>query len=563
MSDSTDRREETAPTTRSYSTWLGFATRELSSRGSVKIRIRWGRVTALFIGLFCALWAGKSLALYYFFKNVRDFEDVALVDMIVFPMNRGNVRIQQGDYQIEKATEALEREDYRRAYVLLREGVSRSPANVEGRMLLAQLYAGWRPDLASELLVSGIEHGVENIDYVRLMSSMLLRQKQDEQILELTEALLQADPEEKIAQLLQVTRLQSAIHLGRYGIAREIFENTDIDKSLDGLILGTNLYVQADREELATQILLSVLNSLPDDSLDPIYSQLVRIYKERKMWDRARESALELVIRNPMDWQPRIGLIDILSASELDSRRDREIEALLQQHRNEEQAMSALAQLCAEYGNVRSASRLYEIALENGYSLSLFSLTLAEAYVNSGGFAQAIELCNELVEEDPSWLLNAESSFNAIRSLAYFNNGDPELGNLYLKNFLDARRTNVRQLYRAALSFREFGMEEAALSILEEAYLRDSEDENVLATLVDVEMNVGVYFRIDEHLNALFNLRRPDYEVLESIYRRLQSDRFLFTEDRVTLLNQLEAILKEREMMNWDIWKRTTATAES
>lgn len=553
----TDLPPENKPRTpRTYSTWFGFASRELTSRGSVRIRIRWGRVALLFLFLGLFMWAGKSFALYYFFKNVRGFEDVAFVDMIVFPMNRSNVRIQQGNYQIETAKDALEREDYRRAFALLREGVARSPENLEGRMLLAQIYAGWRPDLAADLLVSGADFGKEDPEYVKLMSMLLLNQKQDKRVLEVTETLLAEDLDDEIRQILNVARLQSAMFLGRYDIARTTFEETDLEQTMDGVILGTKLYMRIGREQTATEVLLSVINSLQAQEISPVYNQLVSVYKERGLFDKAREAALELVIRNPLEWRPRIVLIDILSASEQVARRDREIEALLQQHRNDEQAMTALAQLCAGYGNVRAASRLYEIALENGYSLSLFSLTLAEAYVNQGDTAKAIELCNELVREDPSWLLNAESSFNAIRSLAYFNHGDTELGRLYLKNFLESRRTTVNQLYQAAQSFRKFKMDQEALQILEDAYGRDAENEVVLAALIDVEMNLGIYFSIDEHLDSLFSLRRPDYALLESIHQRLQSDRFLFTDDRVALLGRLEAILEEREAVDWDIWER-------
>ncbi len=556
MSETTPPPETKASSPRTYSTWFGFASRELTSRGTVRISIRWGRVALLVLVLGMVLWAGKSFALYYFFKNVRGFEDVAFVDMIAFPMNRTNVRIQQGDYQIDTAKEALDREDYRRAYALLREGVARSPANLEGRMLLAQIYAGWRPDLAAELLVSGAEFGLEDPEYVKLMSMLLLNQKQDAKVLEVTEDLLAEDPADEIRQILNVARLQSAMFLGRYDIARTIFEETNLKQTMDGVILGTKLYMQVGKEETATEVLLSVINSLQAQEISPIYNQLVSVYKEQGVYDKAREAALEMVIRNPMEWRPRIVLIDILSASEQVARRDREIEALLQQHRNDEQAMTALAQLCAEYGNVRAASRLYEVALENGYSLSLFSLTLAEAYVNQGDTAKAIDLCNELVREDPSWLLNAESSFNAIRSLAYFKNGDTELGRLYLKNFLESRRTNVNQLYQASRSFRKFGMEQEALLILEDAYRRDADNETVLAALIDVEMNLGIYFSIDEHLETLFGLRRPDYALIESIHQRLQSDRFLFTQDRVALLTRLEAILRERETVDWDIWER-------
>lgn len=550
------KTSESQPTPRSYSIWLGFASREQTPRGSVRIRIKWGRVLVLMLLLGMLAWMGKSVGLYYFFKNVRDFEDVSFMDMVLFPANRSNVRIQQGNYQIDQGKAALEREDYRRAFSLLREGVARSPSNIEGRMLLAQIYAGWRPDLATDLLVDGVEHGLEDPEYVRLMSTLLLMGKEDDRILELTEELLGQEPPEEIQRMLNVMRMQSAMFQGKYDIVRNIFESTDIEQTMDGVIIGTGLYAKTGHADTAAEVLRSVIQSSPTGNLDPIYTRLVNVYKNQGEYDKAREVALDLVIKKPLEWRPRIMLIDVLSASDRAERRDREIEALLQEHRNDEQAMTALAQLAAEYGNVRASSRLYDLALENGFNLSLFSLSLAEAYVSNGEPERAIELCNELVREDPTWLLNAESSFNAIRALAYFTAGDTELGSLYLKNFLESTRTNVNQLFQASKSYRKYGLTEEALRILEEAYARDEENEAVLVALIDVEMDVGAYFAISQHLKKLFDLRRPDYETIEDIHHRLQSDRFLFTEDRVSLLEELESILDERDSVDWDIWQR-------
>jgi tetratricopeptide (TPR) repeat protein len=277
------------------------------------------------------------------------------------------------------------------------------------------------------------------------------------------------------------------------------------------------------------------------------------------MHNKARQVALELTIRNPLEWQPRIRLIDVLSSSGRIERRDREIEALLQQHRNDEQAMVALAQLAATYGNVTAASRLYELALENGYDLSLFSLTLAESLVAAGEHQRAVDLCNELVEEDPGWLINAQVTFNGIRSLAYYGIGDRELGNLYLRNFLDSEGATMNVLYEVANKFREFGHPEKALVILEEAYRRDSRNEVILSQLIDVEMELGAFFAVDQHLKQLFELRRPDYDLLEDIHDRLRSDRFLFTSERRELLRNLQAVIAEQEEMSWDIWQRIEA----
>ncbi|MEX0331628.1 MAG: tetratricopeptide repeat protein [Puniceicoccaceae bacterium] len=559
MSETPQNPEKTPANQRSYSTWFGFATREITSRNSVRIRVRWGRVAIFLMVLGLLGWFAKSWALYIFFKNVRGFEDVAFTDMVLFPLNRTNVRVQQGDYQIEQAKAALEREDYRRAYALLREGVARSSANLEGRMLLAQIYAGWRPELASELLVEGIEYGKEDPRYISLMLRLLLAQKQDDQVLEMTETLMAEEPAEDVERILAVSRLRSAMLNGKFDIVREVIEETDLENTYDGLMLGVEVYERTDRIDLAISVLMSAINSMPRENADPLINRLRTLFQKREMYEQAREVALELVIRKPLEWRPRVALIDVLSASEMYERRDREIAALIKEHRNDEQAMTALARLAAEYGNVEAATRLYEIALENGYSLGLFSLTLAEAQIQNGEYEEAIDLCNELIREDPTWMLNSESTFNAIRSLAYYGYGDEELGNLYLRNFIDSKRANPTQLFSAARRFRENGLTEQARMILQEAYLRDPKNEQILATLIDLEMDLGVFFSLTEHLNALFELRRPDYALIESIQSRLQSDRFLYTENRTGLLESLEAIVSEKPEMDWDIWKRRTA----
>ena len=152
---------------RTYSAWMGFATREVTPGKSVKISIRWGRILLVMLVMGAVGWVAKSWGLYYFFKEMRDFEAVSFTDMLLFPINRSSVRVEQGNYQIEEGKAAIEREDYRRAFSLLREGVARSPGNLEGRMLLAQLYAGWRPDLATELMVDGLAGGGQDVNFVR------------------------------------------------------------------------------------------------------------------------------------------------------------------------------------------------------------------------------------------------------------------------------------------------------------------------------------------------------------------------------------------------------------
>jgi hypothetical protein len=80
-----------------------------------------------------------------------------------------------------------------------------------------------------------------------------------------------------------------------------------------------------------------------------------------------------------------------------------------------------------------------------------------------------------------------------------------------------------------------------------------------LADMIQLEMRMGAFFSLNRHISDLLSLRRPDYAVVESIYRRLQSDRFLFTQDRSDLLGGLENILDERASIeDWSIWQKAT-----
>ena len=199
------KAEATRPETRqerSQAIWMGFANRTISSSGMVRIRIRWPRVGGFLLLMGVLAWLGKSVAFYYFFKEFREFEDVRFTEMLAFPINRATVRVNQGNYQIEQGQLALEREDYRRALGLLRDGVARSPSNIMGRQLLAQIYAGWRPELAVDIMVEGAEFGFTDKNYTQLLCMLLLNRKEDLTLLELSEALLSQNPPPETRQIL-------------------------------------------------------------------------------------------------------------------------------------------------------------------------------------------------------------------------------------------------------------------------------------------------------------------------------------------------------------------------
>lgn len=538
--------EHVTPSEPVSSTWFGFAEKSRTDRGTIRLRLRWGRIAIAFAVLAITGWMGKSVAFYYFFKEYRNFTEVSFTDMIAFPLNRTAVRVAQGNYQIDQAREALEREDFRRALSLLQNGVSRAPANLDGRKLLIAMYSGWRPELALQLLENGMPYGRNDPEFVRSYCATLLRAKQDEKLMEVTQELLEDDSlERSIHHIAAISRMQSAIFRGQFAQVEQIYRDNRLYTTMDGILLATDVMTRLDQKQQAIMLLEAIIRQFPDENLDSVYRRLIIAYREAGNRNRAREKAIEFVIRNPMRWEPRLLLIETLEEGGFEDRLNREVESIMREFRNEEAAMAALGQFAANKGKTRIANRLYELALENNFNLGIFSLLLIESHVKAGNYEDAINYCNELVRENPPWMANLESIFNGIRSLAYYGAGNNELRSLYLRDFRTSRRTSAAQMVQAAEAFERINLPQPALSLLEEATRREPESEQTLSRYIALKMRLGESHGLTELLETLLLMRRPSYGMIQDIFDNLNSDRFIFTRNRPQLIAGLSEVLDE------------------
>lgn len=549
---------------KSQSAWLGFAEKRRTERGTIRLRLRWSRLAVAFLVLATTGWLAKSAAFYYFFKEYRNFDQVSFVDMLAFPFNRGAVRVAQGNYQIEQAMEAIDRQEVRRAMSLLQNGVLRAPANLEGRKLLIMLYSNWRPELALQLLENGLQYGRNDPDYIRSYTSVLLRNKEDQALMALSDDLLGDDSlDSSIHHIAAVTRMQSAIFRGDFNEVERIYRDRELYRTMDGILLATDVMTRLDHKERSIQLLEAIIRQFPDENLDSVFRRLIIAYREADLPRQAREKAIEYVIRNPLRWEPRVLLIETLDEGGFEERFTREVDSIMREYRNEEAAMAALGQFAAIKGKVRVANRLYELALENNFNLGIFSLLLIESHVKAGRYDEAIGFCNELIRENPAWMSQLESVFNGIRALAYYGSGNSELGNLYLRDFRSSRRASSAQFVQAADAFEKIDLPQPALTLLEEAARRDPDSEQTLSRYIALKMSLGDSYQLTQMLDNLIDMRRPSYKMIQSIYDNLNSDRFIFTTDRPRLISELDKILEEAVLGGINLMPPTRETAET
>ena len=177
---------------------LGFVVQRKEPDGRVHIAIRWGRLFATLFVLFIASWISVAAALFGYFKYKKEFDEVTFTGMIALPFRMQEHRKEMGDYHIKTGLAEINEGNYRDALRLLRLGVVRSPANLEGRRVLAEFYevALKRADIAAELMLKGLDlGGIDDIDYLKQTLRVLLRHQMDEKIQQLADKYLPNEPD--------------------------------------------------------------------------------------------------------------------------------------------------------------------------------------------------------------------------------------------------------------------------------------------------------------------------------------------------------------------------------
>jgi len=124
------------------------------------MRISRRQIVLILAGFLMFCWLGASTALFLFVKYKKGYEAIEFTD-VSLPWNWSNLRPKWGNYFIEKGIELLEQDQWDQAFYFIRVGVSKSPANLEGRLALADLLFQANDVIqAVRILEAGLEHAL-------------------------------------------------------------------------------------------------------------------------------------------------------------------------------------------------------------------------------------------------------------------------------------------------------------------------------------------------------------------------------------------------------------------
>lgn len=537
------RRKNTR--SRSRKILLGLATQEELPNGEVKISLCWGRIALVLSLLLVIGWISTTSALYAYLKYKRGFETVNFTETLF--LQRAKIKVKMGDHTIQESIAEIEAGNFSDAFRMLHFGIARSPGNLEGRKLIAEFYelGRKRPAIAAGFLLEGLEHGgIEDVDYTKQLVRVLLRNEMDDKIQEIADEHLPEEPElTTINRVIALAAANANYQRGNLDRAEDYLINYKLIEAVDGLLIFAKMSWDRGNRMSAITKLEQMLSRFPNS--DPILAQLSNYYREIGNTDKARRYVILRNVKDPSNYKPRLELIYIYNLENEVEREESEIESFFKQFGSSEIALAELANFAVNTGNTELAKRIQTTAIENEFDEGLFTLQIIESLLTAKEFEEALNFTEALVEQQSEWLMEKWTVFNGLRSAAAFAMSRPDLGEVYLQNFLNDTDQNPQAYLGIAQRFSGIDRIAQARKILTVAYEQFPKSQRILSQLVKAELDSGNAEKISELLTQLLKMRRPQMDLLDKAYRELGSDQFIFAQNRDTLLLQLGSILRE------------------
>lgn len=528
---------------------LGLLVKKYNEKGQPYLVFQWGKIGILLIALAVFAWLAIASLLYAYFKYAQDYDTVRFTTTLFLPLKYNEHRIAMGDRHIERGLSAIENSNYAEGIRLLRLGLIRSPGNLEGLVTLAQIYelALDRKDIAIEMYIDGFKHnGLENDKFIVSALQSLLRNKVDSEIIALANQYLPKNfspGDNPNFQTLAFAAANSSFYRGNFDKTEDYINTFLLNESVDGIILSSKISWDRGSEFSAIKKLESALYKFPKS--DKLYAQLSYYYREVDDFDSARRYAQLRNIKSPSDPNPIIDLIYLYDKYDDTEKVIAYSKQIIKNFSDSEMAIYQLANFAASTGKIKISQFCYELALEKDYDLENFALSLIEAHISVDDYTGAVNFSEELIEENPKWLKNQWPIFSSLRALASYGLNRPDLGEIYLGEFLSNENIKTQTYAAVAKRFFDNEMYSQAQKILETAYELEENSQRILNDLIRVNLKLGNTDNLGVQIKKLLQTRRPDKKLLQEAYDQLGSDLFIFTNNRSAILMELNAILRE------------------
>lgn len=559
---------------------LGTVTVEVVGYKERRYRPNWRRIGLLFPVFLLLLWVALSEANYFKERFMNGIPTTRRADMYLYLpdtaansfanlfLGKEEVRLREraklltakdsygrsahlyrkGEYYVSVAKEALARQDYAEFSRYIGTGAQLSPANLEAQRLCADLFFAFqRPLDAYQLLEESLVFAKQDREYFRYYLQRCFMLDQDARLIATATKHL-GDPAvaEDIRADLRLAAAQAHFLRGDFTDAARLIKEHRLDQTADGYLLNCQLLWESGDRTGALAELDAALAAFPAGVR--LLEMKARWLKESGEFRRAQDTLDLLAISQPGRPGPLIQSLYLSLGEEGRGRREALVEKIIAQFGNQEQPMLDLARFGNDTADVTLTARLAKHAVERKFGNRVrFDLVHVECLLNAGRARETILLVDALYKqaERDQWVAETRIAFDALRTIAYFADGQTEIGSINLQKLLQHRKVPPQVLVAASRKLIAARRYDEANEVLIQAHLQNETNQAVLMQIVQLKLDhPRIAADLETYLRRLMLNRRPSPEVLRAALRRLGSDTYLFSSDRETLLRDVEAKLR-------------------
>ena len=564
----------------SYPILLGMVIVEAIGYKERKYRPSWKRIALLFPVFLLILWVGLSEMNLFKEKYMNGIPNTRRADMYLYLpdtlvnsvanlfLNKEQVRLRErqklltvkdsygrsahlyrkGEYYVTVAKAALARQDYAEFAKYIGTGAQLTPANLEAQRLCADLFFAFqRPLDGYQLLEESLGFAKQDQEYFRQYLNRCFMLDQDARLIA-TATKYVGDPELSTAIRADLLLASAQAHFlrGNFTEAAKLIKEHRLDQTADGYLLNCQiLWESGDRTGALAEL----------DAALAAYPGTPRLLEIKTRWLKdlgnlvgAKDCLDLLAISQPDKPGPLIQSLYLLPGEANRARREDLIEKAISRFGNVEQAMLDLARFGNDTIEVALTSRLEKLAKERRFTNRVrFDLVHVECLLNAGRSRETILLVDELYKqaERDQWVAETRMAFEALRTIAYFADGQTEIGSINLQKLMQNRGVPPQVLIAASRKLIAAKRYDEANDVLGQAHLQNESNQAVLMHIVQLKLDhPRIAADLETYLRRLMQNRRPSKEVLGAALRKLGSDTYLFSGDRESLLRDIEAKIR-------------------
>lgn len=502
-------------------------------------RIYWRRLAVWSLGLFILGWIGAAAGAYHFIKHRRGFTDVRFSHILLLPFKHDDYQRAKGEFWIREGMAATERNEWRKAFDLLRAGLPAVPEDKDARITVARIYlmAG-RPDQASDVLIEGLPHIADQLDYARSVIGFLFSQQADETIVNVCTKLLPLQTKRSPLHGLFVgAKMIALFNRDQFAEAKAFIASEGIESAPQARLVLARIAWDEGREAEALAALRALVEQNPADA--EAYQTLVSYLRQSSRHGEIRRLSVSRQLLLPDE---AAAYLDFLQACADEQDRPRldqaEADFLVQFHDNPS-ALLQLTEYAARNGRHSIALSVLERARALGKEEASATLHLVSAYLEAGLYSAALATVDASLHETDGWNEVQKIYRQGLRMVALAGAGKGVEADASFVPILESRYLTANVATALALRLVAVRRPDAARKLLQRAVEIDPLYQPALVQLLRTEMETKDLAELLPIIQRFVMLRKPPVDILRDLRAEFESDRYLFLPDRTTWVSRL------------------------